>query len=183
MRFREGEKVSFLNETGSAKIIRMLNDNEVIIEDEDGFESTYPVQQLVKIESENYDTGGYFEKEEEVIDTKINHRVQDEIKIGRVRDAFWEIDLHIHEITDSNAGMSNSEMLRRQLIEFKSFYKKAVRNNVKKIVVIHGVGIGKLKEEIRNYLETQSGIEFYDSDFREYGKGATTVEFFHTKID
>lgn len=183
MRFKEGEKVSFLNETGSAKIVRIISEHEVVIEDEDGFESNYPTMQLVKIQSENYETGGYFEKGEELIDSRIKHTVHDEVKTGRVKDAFWEIDLHIHEITDSNAGMSNADMLRRQLIEFKSFYKKALRNNVKKIVAIHGVGIGALKEEIRTYLDTQEGIEYYDSDFREYGKGATTVEFFHTKID
>jgi dsDNA-specific endonuclease/ATPase MutS2 len=43
--------------------------------------------------------------------------------------------------------------------------------------VIHGVGEGVLKNEVRTYLENQSGIEFYDSDFREYGKGATTIDF------
>lgn len=73
-------------------------------------------------------------------------------------------------------GLSNYQILTKQLAEFKSFYKKAKQNHIRKIVVIHGVGEGVLKEEIRTYLSKQDGIEYFDADFREYGKGATTVE-------
>jgi hypothetical protein len=33
-----------------------------------------------------------------------------------------------------------------------------------------------LKDEIRLFLSKKDGIEFYDADFREYGKGATAIE-------
>jgi len=33
-----------------------------------------------------------------------------------------------------------------------------------------------LKSEVLSYLHKQEGVEFYDADFREYGKGATMVE-------
>jgi DNA-nicking Smr family endonuclease len=88
----------------------------------------------------------------------------------------WEIDLHIDMITESNRGMTNFQMLTKQLTEFKSFFKKAKSKNVRKLNVVHGVGEGVLKEEIRSYLVKQEGVEYYDADFREYGKGATTVE-------
>ena len=39
-----------------------------------------------------------------------------------------------------------------------------------------GVGEGVLKQEIRSYLDKQEGVEYFDADFREYGKGATTIE-------
>jgi dsDNA-specific endonuclease/ATPase MutS2 len=43
--------------------------------------------------------------------------------------------------------------------------------------VIHGIGEGVLKNEIRTYLSQQDQIEVYDADFSAYGKGATAVEF------
>ena len=33
----------------------------------------------------------------------------------------------------------------------------------------------KLKE-VRDFLRGKSGVELYDADYREYGKGATAVE-------
>jgi DNA-nicking Smr family endonuclease len=68
-------------------------------------------------------------------------------------------------------------MLQKQLKELKATFNKAKKNKVNRLIVIHGVGEGVLKNEVRTYLENQSGIEFYDSDFREYGKGATTIDF------
>ena len=44
------------------------------------------------------------------------------------------------------------------------------------LVFIHGVGLGVLKEEVRSFFRNFEGLEVYDADFREYGKGATVVE-------
>jgi dsDNA-specific endonuclease/ATPase MutS2 len=44
------------------------------------------------------------------------------------------------------------------------------------VILIHGVGEGILKEEVRTFLSKQEGVEYFDADFREYGKGATTAE-------
>ena len=89
----------------------------------------------------------------------------------------WEVDLHIEELIDSHRGMSNTEIMLKQLGEFRSMFKKAKKQSVHKLIVIHGVGEGVLKSEIRSYLALQDQIEVYDADFSEYGKGATTVEF------
>ena len=43
-------------------------------------------------------------------------------------------------------------------------------------VWIHGVVEGVLKEEVRSELSKIEGVEYFDADFREYGKGATAVE-------
>jgi len=77
---------------------------------------------------------------------------------------------------ETHRGLTSYEILTKQLREFRHFFKKAKEKRVTKLVVIHGVGEGVLKEEIRSYLSKQIEVEFYDSDFREYGKGATTIE-------
>jgi DNA-nicking Smr family endonuclease len=61
--------------------------------------------------------------------------------------------------------------------EFRATFKKAKQQHIHKLIVIHGVGEGVLKNEIRTYLSQQDQIEVYDADYSEYGKGATTVEF------
>jgi hypothetical protein len=87
-----------------------------------------------------------------------------------------EIDLHIHEIVDDYAGLSEGEILNIQLNRFYSALDKAIQGNFKKIVFIHGLGNGKLKYEIRKAIDTKyPDLTYQDASFKEYGFGATLV--------
>ncbi len=85
-----------------------------------------------------------------------------------------EVDLHIEEIVEDKEGMSNGEILEVQLARFETALEGAIRNHQKKIVFIHGLGQGKLKNEVRKRLEKRK-IPYQDAPFKEYGYGATLV--------
>ncbi|MCK5823148.1 MAG: DUF2027 domain-containing protein [Bacteroidales bacterium] len=90
--------------------------------------------------------------------------------------AITEVDLHINALIDNNKGMSNSEMLEIQLNEFEKKLDEAIKNKIKKIVFIHGVGNGVLKMKLRHELSTKhKKLKFQDASFKEYGYGATMV--------
>jgi len=85
-----------------------------------------------------------------------------------------EIDLHIHQLIDDTSGLSNADMLKLQLDTFRKEMDKAIATGVKKIVFIHGVGDGVLKNELRRELQRKyAKYPFQDASFREYGFGAT----------
>ena len=87
-----------------------------------------------------------------------------------------EVDLHIEKLLDNFKGMSNTEILLHQMSVFKTELNSAFMRNVRKIVFIHGVGNGTLKNEIRRTLaETYTDYKFQDASFKEYGYGATLV--------
>jgi len=86
-----------------------------------------------------------------------------------------EVDLHIEELVDSVKGLSNYEMLNIQLERFEKELDAAIENNFKKITFIHGVGNGRLKQEIHAILKTTREVSFQDAPFKEYGFGATQV--------
>ena len=87
-----------------------------------------------------------------------------------------EVDLHIDELLDSTAGMSNSEMLQCQLDKFHAVIDENKNKKGQKIVFIHGKGEGVLRNEIEKLLKTQyKAYYFQDASFREYGFGATMV--------
>lgn len=88
-----------------------------------------------------------------------------------------EVDLHIHELLDDFRGLSNGEIMEIQLDHFKAKLEEAIKNRIKKIVFIHGVGNGSLKLEIRKELDKQKKkMSYQDASFQEYGYGATMVQ-------
>ena len=87
-----------------------------------------------------------------------------------------EIDLHIHELLDNYSNLTNTEMVTVQMKKFHEEMDKAIKSDVKKIVFIHGVGNGTLKNELRRELQRKyAKYNFQDASFREYGYGATMV--------
>ncbi len=87
-----------------------------------------------------------------------------------------EIDLHIHELLEDTRGLSKHEMLEVQLGRFRNELDAAIQNGSKRIVFIHGIGNGTLKQELRKELSTKyKKYDFQDASFKEYGFGATMV--------
>jgi len=86
-----------------------------------------------------------------------------------------EIDLHIEELVENTNGMSNFEMLNIQLERFEKELDEALEKNMKKLIFIHGVGNGRLRQEIASILKSTKGVSFQDASFKEYGYGATQV--------
>jgi len=87
-----------------------------------------------------------------------------------------EVDLHIQEVLENFKGLSNTEMLMAQMQKFHSEIKVAIEKRVSKVVFIHGVGNGTLKNEVRKSLQQEyKKYKFQDASFKEYGFGATMV--------
>lgn len=87
-----------------------------------------------------------------------------------------EVDLHIHQLLDSVAGLSNSDMLQVQIDEFNRVMKHYSKAKGQKIVFIHGKGEGVLRQAILKELKLKyKQCDVQDASFREYGFGATQV--------
>lgn len=87
-----------------------------------------------------------------------------------------EVDLHIDELIDSKAGLSNTDMLNVQLKEFNRVMEENLRHKGQKIVFIHGKGEGVLRNALLKELRLKyKHCDVQDASFREYGFGATQV--------
>ena len=87
-----------------------------------------------------------------------------------------EIDLHIHELVDTTAGMDNAAMLDLQLATALKVMKKHEKRIGQKIVFIHGKGDGVLRNKLWERLRREyPKAQLQDASFREYGFGATLV--------
>jgi hypothetical protein len=89
-----------------------------------------------------------------------------------------EIDLHIEELLDDYSNMSNAEIIQVQLTCFQKALDKAMNEHFKKLIVIHGVGNGRLKQEVRALIASHSALKYYDASYARFGFGATEIVFF-----
>ncbi len=87
-----------------------------------------------------------------------------------------EVDLHITELIDDAKGLTNKEILDIQLEKVETEMKAAIKSHIKRIVFIHGLGQGVLKQEVAKILKSKfPKYYFQDASFKEYGYGATMV--------
>jgi hypothetical protein len=88
------------------------------------------------------------------------------------------IDLHIEKLVEDFNGMTPGEILDIQLREFEKWLDKAKRNYLLQAWVIHGVGKGKLRDEVHEILRLKDGIRSFSQHYHPwYGNGGTEVFF------
>ena len=88
------------------------------------------------------------------------------------------VDLHIEKLTDSWKHLTNFEILTLQLDEFEKYYELALAHKLHTFIIIHGVGEGKLRDEIHEILRLKSEIKSFVNQFHPlYGYGATEIYF------
>jgi len=93
-----------------------------------------------------------------------------------VKNEVIEVDLHINELLDNTANMSNKEILDYQLEEFHKVLEENKNKKGQKIVFIHGKGDGVLRKAILDELKHKyKTYQSQDASFKEYGFGATMV--------
>ena len=88
------------------------------------------------------------------------------------------IDLHIEKLSDDWKHLSNFEILTIQLKAFEKYYYLATAHRQPNLIVIHGVGSGKLKDEIHEILKTKKEVKTFVNQYHpNFGYGATEVYF------
>lgn len=86
------------------------------------------------------------------------------------------LDLHIEKLTDDYRNMTSYEKLTLQLREFEKWLEKAELHYMKHLWVIHGVGSGRLKEEVLEILKHRDHVKSFVSQYHPwYGHGATEI--------
>ncbi len=174
--FQIGDSVETLDDTIKGRIIA-IEGKQISIETEDGFQMRFNASELVKITGEisvsNYEVAQI--KSEKEIPKKRNAQTA---KPKERNAAKMEVDLHIHQLTNSNRGMSNHDILNIQMETAKRQLEFAIRKRIQKVVFIHGVGEGVLKEELKYLFGRYDNVKYYDADYQKYGLGATEVYIF-----
>jgi len=194
---REGDRVKFLNDTGTGVVVGIIDKDLVLVRtDEDEFE--YPVlkkELIVRGEPEKVEKAEKVEKVERLEKVERVEKVERLEKVekleklekvekpgskiktrAKAKSNIEEVDLHISKILDDISGLTSGEIVEIQLARFRTALDGAIKARQKKIIFIHGRGAGKLKREIHKLIDNEYiRCTYQDASFREYGYGATLV--------
>ena len=97
-------------------------------------------------------------------------------KIERVDDI---IDLHLESKHLNKKSIPPQDALFYQLEEFEKAMDKAIAAGKLELRVVHGLGKGKLKEEIFKMLEKHPQVKSYKNEYHSrYGYGSTLISFY-----
>lgn len=89
-----------------------------------------------------------------------------------------EVDLHIERLAADWQHMSSLEKLALQLQTFEKYLDLAMAHHLPSMIVIHGVGTGKLRDEVHEILRYRRGIKTFVNQYDpRFGYGATEVFF------
>jgi len=177
MNFKVGDKVTVLDDNISGTVIK-ISGTTITLESKEGFEFEFEAYELMLSNDQKISTSFFKEQSlEEVIKEKeaSKKRIVPRIKPKERIQPPMEVDLHIHQLTNSTKHLSNHDMLTLQLDTAKRQLEFAVRKRIQRVVFIHGVGEGVLKTELEFLFSKYDNVKYYDADYKKYGIGATEV--------
>ncbi|WP_047419678.1 Smr/MutS family protein [Cellulophaga sp. Hel_I_12] len=175
MSFDIGNRVEAMDDTITG-VVEKINGKKITVLSDDGFLLVYDENDLIKIVKDRNLTVSNFEVAKIKAEKAIGKRKNLPVVKPKERTApKMEVDLHIHQLVPSERGMSNSDMLNIQLDTAKRQLEFAIRKRIQKVVFIHGIGAGVLKEELQYLFGRYDNVKYYDADYQKYGLGATEV--------
>lgn len=171
--FKVGDKVEAIDDVIRG-VVSEVNGTAITVETEDDFSMVFEAKELVVI------TGSITVSNYEVAQVKKEKELPKRRKPAVTKPKErnlpkMEVDLHINQLVKKTKGLGNYEMLNLQLDTAKRQLEFAMSKRIQKVVFIHGVGEGVLKEELRYLFNKYDNVKHYDADYQKYGLGATEV--------
>jgi len=88
------------------------------------------------------------------------------------------IDLHAEKLTDDWRNLGNYEILSLQLRTFEKYYDLALAHLLPSLIVVHGMGTGRLRDEIHGLLRLRKEVKSFVNQYHpQFGYGATEIFF------
>ena len=74
--------------------------------------------------------------------------------------------------------LSTAEIIKKQLDVFEQYLHLAIAHHLNRMIVIHGLGTGKLREEVHKILKATPEVTKFKNEWSgKYGFGATEITF------
>lgn len=171
--FKPGTRVRLLDESVCGEVVRGLGNDVFEVLTEDGFSYEIHGDGLIeeRMGAEAHALGNPLDPE--------NHSPSRKTSASQTlkTEALLELDLHFEALPEYSKRATPGEILAIQMRHLERHIDIARTRRLRKLIVIHGVGEGVLRENVITLLSALEDVSFYDASFAQYGRGATEVLF------
>ena len=172
-----GDKIFVTDELLEGRLIS-FTESHVTFECPDGFEYTFSKEKVYKLTT----SGEVESKPNYTIPDSSTHKktklVNDDASVQlKFNSKQTVVDIHLEVLVPLSASTyDDTEALDLQLQVVQELIREANRQRIRKFTVVHGVGKGKLRKEIRRMLrDSYPEIEYLDGNYQKFGAGATEL--------
>lgn len=153
-----------MNESGLFRVLR-AEGTFLFLEDEHGFERKVSVEFVVR--------------RKQIQVNKVP--IKDGLSSARSRkstknEEIPSIDLHHHELNLDERNLGKHDILVAQIDAFKRFSNQMIQTKIKRFRVVHGIGEGRLKTELRVLVQGKDGLSMHDDQVTRGKVGASMIE-------
>lgn len=164
MNFQLFEEVSILNESGLFRVLR-AEGTFLFLEDEHGFERKVSVEFVVR------------RKQIQVNKVPVKDGLLSaSSRKSTKNEEIPSIDLHHHELNLDERHLGKHDILVAQIDAFKRFSNQMIQTKIKRFRVVHGIGEGRLKTELRVLVQGKDGLSMHDDQVTRGKVGASMIE-------
>lgn len=172
--FSIGDKVEAVDDIIRGVVVA-FDDGKIVMESTDGFRLAFDPTELIRLGNDSLEISP---AEAARIRSEEKKRKKKQPSRSSAKDRYapkMEIDLHIEKLVRDTRGMAKHDLLNLQIDTAQRQLEFAIRKGIQKVVFIHGVGAGTLKEELKYLFNRYEGIRSYEADYQKYGLGATEI--------
>ena len=174
-KFNIGQKVAVLDDVVEGIVVAVDHQN-ISIETTDGFMLKYQANELVALNNQVIKPSELMQNQHLFKSKDIEKKRSTAYKIDKnIPEVAF--DLHIEKLVANYKGMSNFDILELQLETAKRHIEFAINKRIQRIVLIHGVGEGVLKNELGYLFKKYPKIIVQEANYQKYGQGATEIYF------
>lgn len=174
-RYELGDRVQHLDEMIEGEVVR-IHEKSVVVCDQDGFEHEIAKDKLIFLPDESEAdhlkasllSVPVQSKDEENMLKRSAKREKGQPKVP-------EFDLHLEKMLDHYPDLHKNNALNYQLEYAKMQLVRAIANKTPRIIFIHGVGQGILKQQLLKLIRQYDQLDPQPANPRKYGAGATLV--------
>jgi hypothetical protein len=175
--FKLGDKVKALNDPIEGKVVKI--EGKTVYVDFDGFDYPFQEKELIKIGDDNsveFKTQFFSLKEEKTKQkwAKLEGKARDFIP-KRNSYKVIEVDLHVQAIIDYYPDLTRENALKIQLFHAEKWVNWCLHKSENKLVLIHGVGEGILKDALIEKFGTGLNYKIEPAMHKLYGFGAMEI--------
>ena len=156
--FNVGDEVVFIHSKDYGVVTKLFNNNKVFVEDSSGFNTLVDNSEIIKY-SKDTNTVHSFGKMNFIKD---NDNKRTSKKLTTNNNNVRIIDLHIENISDHFHLMESFEIVQLQLKKCEKALDDALKSSTYKLIIVHGIGEGVLKNEVHNILRSYN-LRFFIS--------------------